>query len=189
MQGLNFELTNCIPVMSLRGRPPGRDERQEQIWSENEKKIVYALMDTSSNSARLNYLEERTGLTRRVLKRHLDELEFKGIIREENGVFSLNTIFRFEKRANTPLEQDVVISIPDGITEGIAVVRAQANNVFNCKVYGGDRVFHFDEEVMYTASTIPFDSPQLTIKFSSTEEQTRLSFYQIMVFSRLQSQE
>ena len=146
--------------LRLRGRPRGRNSLQRQIWSENEEKIVYALMDKYPRSARLKYLEEKTGLTRPVLLKHLETLEAKGIVTKDEKVYSLNPKFAYlnevspERTINTP-----------NVEDGTLVVRAEAISPFDLEIYEGNNLLQSEEGLERFEATIPIHG-KVTVKFS-----------------------
>ena len=158
--------------LRLRGRPRGRNSLQRQIWSENEEKIVYALMDKCPGSARLRYLEEKTGLTRRVLLNHLRELKDKGIVTIDEGVYSLRPKFAYLSEASP--EQPINIPNVEG---GTLVVRAEAINPFDLEIYEGNNLLQSEEDIKRIESTIPIHG-KVTVKFSKGEVEK----CQVMVF-------
>ena len=156
----------------LRGRPKGRNSRQEKDWSKSEKKIVYALMDKYPVSARLKYLEEKTHLTRVSLLKHLKELKNKGIITIDEGVYSLRPKFAYLSEASP--EQPINTPNVEGRT---LVVRAEAINPFNLEIYGGNNLLQSEEDIKRIESTIPIHG-KVTVKFSKGEVEK----CQVMVF-------
>jgi len=161
--------------MYLRGRPRGRDQKQEHVWSENEEKIVYALMDKYPNSARLNYLERETGLTRQAICKHLRSLELDNIIKEEDKTYRLNPVYHYEEVGKI-LYDKLECNVKN--IEGILVIRVQADSPILCQICFGNNTYQ--NTGISIASTIPFTSMP-TIKITPTQIPTNIN-YQIMTF-------
>ena len=164
--------------MYLRGRPRGRDQKQEHVWSENEEKIVYALMDKYPNSARLNYLEKKTGLTRQRIYKHIESLESGGVIvQEEDKTYRLNPVYHHEEVGK--ILRDKLECNVKNIEKGILVVRVQADSPVSCQICFGNNTYQ--NTGISIVSTIPFTSMP-TIKIAPTQIPTSINSYQIMAF-------
>lgn len=162
--------------MSLRGRPKGRDRLQLSIWTENEKQIVYALMDKSPGAAGLKYLEEKTGLSRRALLKHLKKLENDGVIAKENGVYRLTPAYSLEHKGDT-VAFEPKITIPF-IENGTLVSRVKSSSPFDIEIYGSNISPYREENTTSFESTIPVHNSEVIIKFNGTKPDT----CQFMVF-------
>lgn len=159
----------------IRGRPAGRNHKQEQVWSKNEEKIVYTLMDKFSFPARIKNLEEKIGLSRRTLYKHIRALENKGIIEENNGNFLLKPDYYFK---NEDVKLQRPYEHPIQKDKGILVVRIVTDNhPITCKINAGSISQQYTGTEI--ASTIPFTA-QPTIQLIPT--QNKPINYQIMAF-------
>lgn len=168
-------------MSALAGRPKGRDMLQEKIWSENEKKIIYALMDIFPHSAKIAQLKRKTGLSELTLKKHLENLKEEGIVVECDKLYRLNPS-TYRKDEDISFTSDVEDEIPLNKKCGILIVRGKADGVISWRAEGEGRVIASGSDIN-VASTIPVDIPISRIVFKANRP-SKLEWRQIAVFSK-----
>jgi DNA-binding transcriptional ArsR family regulator len=161
---------------SLRGRPEGLDRKQAIVWTENENRIVYALMDAFPNSVGISFLQERTGLSRPTLYKHIEKLEKQGVLVRESGNLRLDPAYHHEEK-HVRLQDAISHQIP--LEEGILVVRLESNNPVTCQI-GSGSTSPYTVTSPTVASTIPFTT-QPTVQIAPTQQQTTINV-QVMAF-------
>ena len=173
--------------MALGGRSiKGRDPLQNLIWSENHDKIIYALMDKLPSSSTMKYLEDKTGLTRIVLDKHLLELEESGCIEidNEHRVINLIPSKRYDGRGRD-LKNIFQIPFSSDNKSGILIVRGKTNypSVFQLNI--NDKTDQkTDTEYAKTISFTEIITQNL-FKITPQREGTKLEYYQVMMFPSL----
>ncbi|MCS7367996.1 MAG: winged helix-turn-helix domain-containing protein [archaeon YNP-WB-062] len=160
---------------SLRGRPIGLNGRQQRVWTENQKKIVYALMDVFPNSVGISFLQKRTGLSRPTLYKHIEKLEKEAVLVRESGNLRLDPAYHAERHVR--LQDAISHQIP--LEEGILVVRLESNNPVTCQISSGSTSLYTVTSPT-VASTIPFTT-QPTVQIAPTQQQTTINV-QVMAF-------
>ena len=72
-----------VDMSALAGKPRGHDRKQKERWAENDKEIIYALMETFPLPLRIVDLQDQTGIKKRDrIRRHLDGLQKDMVVEE-----------------------------------------------------------------------------------------------------------